>query len=75
MATREYLSPQEWRSNLTDYTCNVCNCRQAERPVCHLYVGSIKEAVKWATDQDYLVEEVECRAMRADACRFMVKIE
>ena len=57
---------------LTDFTCGVCCCRQAEQPICHLYVGSIGEAVKWATGQDYEVLEIECRAMGAEACRFLV---
>jgi len=38
-----------------DFTCDICCCRRAEQPVCHLYVGSIVEAVKWATGHDYEV--------------------
>lgn len=56
----------------TDFTCGVCCCREAEQPICHLYIGSIGEAVKWATGQDYEVREIECRAMGAEACRFLV---
>ena len=55
-----------------DYTCGVCCCRKDEQPICHLYVGSISEAVKWATGQDYEVHELECRAMDANACRFLI---
>ena len=55
-----------------DLTCGVCCGREAERPICHLYVGSISESVKWATGQDYQVREIECRAMGAEACRFLV---
>jgi predicted hydrocarbon binding protein len=57
---------------LADSTCGVCCCRKADRPICHLYIGSISEAVKWATGQDYDVQEIECRAMGAEACRFLV---
>jgi bacteriochlorophyll 4-vinyl reductase len=56
----------------TDYTCGVCCCRKAEQPICHLYIGSISEAVKWATGRDYEVREIECRAMGAEACRFLI---
>jgi len=56
----------------TDFTCGVCCCREAEQPICHLYIGSIGEAVKWATGQDYEVREIECRGMGAEACRFLV---
>lgn len=55
-----------------DFTCDICCCRRAEQPVCHLYVGSIVEAVKWATGHDYEVREIECRAMGAEACHFLV---
>ncbi len=55
-----------------DSTCGVCCGREAEHPICHLYVGSISESVKWATGHDYQVREIECRAMGADACRFLV---
>jgi len=55
-----------------DFTCGVCCCRNAEHPICHLYIGSISEAVKWATGQEYEVREIECRAMGAEACRFLV---
>jgi bacteriochlorophyll 4-vinyl reductase len=55
-----------------DFTCGVCCCRKADHPICHLYIGSISEAVKWATGQEYEVREIECRATGAEACRFLV---
>ena len=55
-----------------DSTCGVCCCRKAEHPICHLYIGSISEAVKWATGQEYEVREIECRATGAEACCFLV---
>ena len=57
---------------LADFTCGVCCGREAEKPICHLYIGSISEAIKWATGQDYQVREIECRATGAEACRFLV---
>src|SRR5512145_1629829 len=30
-------------------TCAICYGRHSETPICHLYVGSIAEAVLWAT--------------------------
>jgi len=57
---------------LADFTCGVCCCRKAEHPACQLYTGSLSEAVKWATGHDYEVRETECRAMGAEACRFLV---
>jgi bacteriochlorophyll 4-vinyl reductase len=57
---------------LTDYTCGVCCCRKAESAACFLYEGSISEAVRWATGQEYEVREIACRATGAQACRFLV---
>lgn len=56
-----------------EYSCAVCYGQQSDKPVCHLLVGSVSEAVKWATGQDYQVREVTCRAMGADACRILVE--
>jgi bacteriochlorophyll 4-vinyl reductase len=57
-----------------NYACSLCHTRQADHPICHVLVGSIQEAVKWASGQDYEVRETECRAMGAEACRFLVKV-
>ncbi len=53
-------------------TCSVCQGRRSAKPVCHLYVGSITEAVRWATGHAYLVRETDCRASGAGYCRFEV---
>ena len=69
-----YIEVQETPEGFifADFTCGVCCGRKAEHPICHLYIGSISEAVKWATGHDYEVREIECRAMGAEACRFLV---
>ena len=69
-----YIEVQETPEGFifADFTCGVCCGRKAEHPICHLYIGSISEAVKWATGHDYEVREIECRAMSAEACRFLV---
>jgi len=56
-----------------DYSCAVCYNQRAEEPICHLYVGSIDEAVRWATGRDYSVREIACRATGEPACRFLVE--
>lgn len=53
-------------------TCSVCYGRHSAKPVCHLYLGSIQEAVRWATGQAYEVRETECIAAGAAQCRFEV---
>src|SRR5512138_3330020 len=34
-------------------TCAICWGRHSEQPVCHLYVGSVGEAVLWATGVEH----------------------
>ncbi len=53
-------------------TCAICNGRHSDQPVCHLYVGSIGEAVRWATDQEYEIIETHCIAKGDAYCRFEV---
>lgn len=53
-------------------TCAICLGRHSDQPVCHLYVGSVGEAVRWATDQDYEIVETHCVARGDPYCRFEV---
>jgi hypothetical protein len=53
-------------------TCAICHSRQSEKPICHLYIGSIGEAVRWATGREYLITETHCIAKGDPYCRFEV---
>jgi bacteriochlorophyll 4-vinyl reductase len=53
-------------------TCAICHGRQSDKPICHLYVGSLSEAIKWATGDDYEVRETACLAMGDACCQFEV---
>jgi hypothetical protein len=53
-------------------TCAICLGRHSAEPICYLYVGSIGEAVRWATDQDYEIIETHCIAKGDPYCRFEV---
>lgn len=53
-------------------TCAICLGRRSDQPICHLYVGSIGEAVRWATDQEYEITETHCVAKGDKYCRFEV---
>jgi predicted hydrocarbon binding protein len=53
-------------------TCAICLNRHSEQPVCHLYVGSVAEAVHWATEQEYEIIETHCIARGDKYCRFEV---
>jgi predicted hydrocarbon binding protein len=54
------------------YVCSLCYGRHSDKPVCHLYVGSIGEGVRWVTGQVYQVQETHCMAKGDPYCRFEV---
>ncbi len=56
-----------------DQTCAICYGRTSERPICHLHVGSIREAVKWASGKAYAVVETHCVAKGDPDCRFEIQ--
>ncbi|MDT9171039.1 hypothetical protein, partial [Escherichia coli] len=43
-------------------TCAICHSRVSETPICHLYFGSIGEAVRWATGREHQIIETHCLA-------------
>jgi predicted hydrocarbon binding protein len=53
-------------------TCAICWGRQSDQPVCHLYVGSVGEAVLWATGAEHEIIETHCIAKGDEYCRFEV---
>ena len=53
-------------------TCAICHSRHSETPVCYLYVGSIGEAVQWATGKEHQIIETHCLAKGDPYCRFEV---
>jgi predicted hydrocarbon binding protein len=53
-------------------TCAICLGRRSSEPICHLYVGSVGEAVRWATDQEFAIIETHCIAKGDKYCRFEV---
>ena len=53
-------------------TCAICLGRHSSEPICHLYSGSVGEAVRWATDQEYEVTESHCIAKGDEYCRFEI---
>ena len=53
-------------------TCGICHSRTSETSICHLYVGSIGEAVRWATGREHQIIETHCLARGDPYCRFEV---
>ena len=52
--------------------CAICHSRHSDHPICHLYVGSVSEAVQWATGKEYKIIETHCLAKGDEYCRFEV---
>ncbi|MBP6471889.1 MAG: 4-vinyl reductase [Chloroflexi bacterium] len=80
MDTVEYASIDVKEENgaliFTDYACVSCHLRHSDRPVCHLYVGSLQEAMTYATGksfQEFEVVETHCIAQGDDFCRFEIR--
>jgi predicted hydrocarbon binding protein len=55
-----------------DSSCAICLGRHSSEPVCHLYVGSVAEAVRWATGLEYGIIETDCIAKGEKYCRFEI---
>jgi predicted hydrocarbon binding protein len=55
-----------------DRTCAICYGRSSGHPICHLYIGSISEAVKWAAGREYVVVETQCAARGDPYCAFEI---
>jgi len=55
-----------------DATCAICHSRHSDTPICHLYIGSIGEAVQWAAGQEHEIIETHCMAKGDPYCRFEV---
>ncbi len=55
-----------------DSTCAICNDRHSDKSICYLYIGSVSEAVQWATGKQYDVIETHCIAKGDAYCRFEV---
>ena len=53
-------------------TCAICYDRNSNDPICHLYAGSIAEAVQWATGKEFKITETHCLAKGDEYCRFEI---
>jgi predicted hydrocarbon binding protein len=53
-------------------TCSMCWRRTSSQPCCHIATGVLIAALHWATGKNYKVTEVQCMAMGAPTCRFVI---
>jgi predicted hydrocarbon binding protein len=69
-----WVEEAEGRIAYIESTCSICYGRQSTGPICELYVGSIAEAVQWATAKSYNIIETHCLAKNDPYCRFEVDL-
>jgi predicted hydrocarbon binding protein len=55
------------------YQCPYCSGVQTAIPFCHTAVGALDELAIWVTNSPWQTEEIECRAMGAEACTFVLR--
>ncbi|MCK6539858.1 MAG: 4-vinyl reductase [Anaerolineales bacterium] len=67
-----WVDESEGKLAYVEATCAICNGRHSDRPICYLYVGSVAEAVQWATGKEYEIVETHCLAKGDEYCRFEV---
>jgi len=67
-----HLEENDGKLAYVESTCAICNGRHSEKPICYLYIGSISEAVQWATGKEYEVIETHCVAKGDEYCRFEI---
>ena len=53
--------------------CGGCAGKQSDAPMCYLGAGFLQEGIQWLTNKEYDVREIECRAMGAAACLFIIQ--
>ena len=57
---------------LADHISPNTDGQSTSAPICYVTVGLIREALYWATGQNYNVEETSCLAMGEEACEFTI---
>jgi len=67
-----YLDESDGQLAYVESTCAICNGRHSEKSICYLYIGSVSEAVQWATGKEYEVTETHCLAKGDAYCRFEI---
>lgn len=69
---KAWLDESGERLAYIESTCAICHSRESDKPICYLYIGSITEAVQWATGREFEVTETHCLAKGDEYCRFEI---
>lgn len=71
-AVQAYVEEVDGKIIYSESSCGICEGRTSSEPICHIYVGSLAEAVRWATGNELAVTETHCKAKGDEYCRFEV---
>ena len=52
--------------------CSTCAGKEADEPICWVFVGAIEQMLVWATGKEFAVVESACRAVGAPECVFEI---
>ncbi len=69
------LQEDNGRLQLIDMNSPACQGISSSEPVCWHTVGFIEEALRWATSQEFRVEEISCQAQGMPVCVFAIAKE
>ncbi len=59
----------------SDFDCHSCYGWTSQSPVCYTMLGFLHGMLAWGLDSDdFHIEEIECRGMGADVCRFKIDV-
>jgi predicted hydrocarbon binding protein len=69
------LDEDNGQLTLVDPESPACNGVVSDHPICWHTVGFLEEALRWATAQEFRVEEISCRAQGGVVCTFAIARE
>lgn len=58
-----------------DQTSDTTYDQSSDEPICWATTGMIQAALRWASGEEYGVDEISCRAMGDEACKFRIRLE
>lgn len=68
------VGEQDDKFIVDNYSCSICHTRHSDRPCCHLFAGTLEEAIRWATGAEPVIAEALCKAKGDSMCRFEVAV-
>jgi predicted hydrocarbon binding protein len=68
-----WLEEKDGKLAYIDQNCLVCYGQQSQEPVCYLTTGFINEAINWATEKEFEIQETACISTGDAFCRFTIE--